>query len=60
MREDRIELRGFGSFKVKNYADCTGRNSRTGDLVPVPAKVAPVFKAGREMCRRLMYGVEDA
>ena len=59
VRGDRIEIRRFGSFKVKHYAAYTGRNPKTGDLVAVRAKVAPVFKPGREMCRRLMDGIED-
>ncbi len=59
LRGDRIEIRGFGSFKVKTYAAYTGRNPRTGDQIAVPAKVAPVFKAGLEMRRRLMEEVED-
>ena len=59
VRGDRIEIRGFGSFKVRHYAAYTGRNPRTGDQIAVPAKVAPVFKVGREMCRRLMSAVED-
>ena len=58
-RGDRIEIRGFGSFKVKHYAAYIGRNPRTGDRVAVPAKVAPVFKPGREMPRRLTSGAED-
>ena len=56
VRGDRIEIRGFGSFKVKHYAAYTGRNPRTGDHVAVPAKVAPVFKVGRELRHRLMSG----
>jgi integration host factor subunit beta len=59
VRGDRIEIRGFGSCKVKHYAAYTGRNPKTGDPVAVSAKVAPVFKVGRELRRRLMAGVED-
>ena len=59
VRGDRIEIRGFGSLKAKHYAAYTGRNPKTGVPIAVPAKVGPVFKAGREMCRRLMSAVED-
>lgn len=43
----RIELRGFGSFKVKAYDSYTGRNPRTGAAIDVAAKVLPVFKISR-------------
>ena len=56
---DRIEIRGFGSLKIKHHAAYTGRNPRTGDLIAVRAKVAPVFKPGLKMRRRLMEEVED-
>ena len=59
VRGDRIEIRGFGSLKAKHYAAYTGRNPKTGVPIAVRAKVAPVFKPGREMCRRLMERVED-
>lgn len=41
--DERIELRGFGSFKVVRRAARTGRNPRTGEEVPVEARYAPVF-----------------
>src|SRR5688500_928586 len=50
---DRVELRGFGTFGVKNRGARTGRNPKTGDLVAVSEKAVPVFKAGKEMRRRL-------
>jgi integration host factor subunit beta len=49
----RVELRGFGTFGVKNRGARTGRNPKTGDLVEVAEKVVPVFKTGKEMRRRL-------
>jgi integration host factor subunit beta len=52
-RGDRVELRGFGTFGVKNRGARTGRNPKTGDLVQVSEKAVPVFKTGKEMCRRL-------
>ncbi len=46
---NRVEIRGFGSFKIKNYAPYTGRNPKTGELVDVKPKKLPFFKAGREL-----------
>jgi len=43
---DRIELRGFGAFSVKERAARIGRNPRTGESVEVAAKKLPAFKAG--------------
>jgi integration host factor subunit beta len=44
-----IEIRGFGSFTVRPYKAYTGRNPRTGQAVPVPAKRLPFFKVGKEL-----------
>jgi integration host factor subunit beta len=52
-RGDRVELRGFGAFSVKNRPARAGRNPRTGDQVPVIEKVVPFFKTGKEMRERL-------
>jgi integration host factor beta subunit len=46
---DGIEIRGFGSFKVKNRPAREGRNPRTGESVPIPAKKFPHFKIGKEL-----------
>lgn len=46
---DRIEIRGFGSFKIKNYGGYTGRNPKTGANVSVPEKRLPCFRAGKEL-----------
>ncbi|MBU2648227.1 MAG: HU family DNA-binding protein [bacterium] len=46
---DRVEIRGFGSFHVKEYDGYTGRNPKTGVKVAVQPKKLPVFRAGREM-----------
>jgi len=48
---DRVELRGFGSFKVKTRGERLARNPRTGDAVP--AKRVPFFKASNELKARL-------
>jgi integration host factor beta subunit len=50
---DRIEIRGFGSFKVKNRGDREGRNPKTGESVRIPAKRMPFFKIGKELYERI-------
>jgi integration host factor subunit beta len=52
-RGDRVELRGFGAFSVKNRPARTGRNPRTGDKVSVEEKWVPFFKTGKELRERL-------
>ena len=52
-RGDRVELRGFGAFSVKNRPARTGRNPRTGEQVSVAEKHVPFFKTGKEMRERL-------
>jgi integration host factor subunit beta len=48
-RGDKIELRGFGSFRVRRRRSRTGRNPKTGQGVLVPAKAVPSFKPGKEL-----------
>ena len=52
-RGDRVELRGFGAFSVKQRDARMGRNPRTGEAVPVPKKSVPFFKAGKELRERM-------
>ncbi len=52
-RRDRVELRGFGAFSVREREARTGRNPRTGEEVKVPDKVVPYFKTGKELRERL-------
>jgi integration host factor subunit beta len=52
-RGDRVELRGFGAFSVKNRPARSGRNPRTGETVEVAEKYVPFFKTGKEMRERL-------
>ena len=52
-RGDRVELRGFGAFSVKEREARQGRNPRTGDTVAVRAKRVPFFKTGKELRERL-------
>lgn len=50
----RVEVRGFGSFKVKHYAGHRGRHPRRSEVVlDVPPKVLPVFRVGRELKERI-------
>ena len=55
-RGDRVELRGFGAFSVKNRPARTGRNPRTGEQVTVSEKHVPFFKTGKDMRERLNVG----
>jgi integration host factor subunit beta len=57
-RGDRVELRGFGMFRVKRRNARTGRNPRDGSEVPVSEKVVPTFKTSRDMHRRLNLSEE--
>ena len=45
----RVEIRGFGSFKVKEYGSYAGRNPRTSEKVAVEPKRLPFFRAGKEL-----------
>lgn len=48
-RKEKIELRGFGSFKVRRRKARVGRNPKTGEKVEVPAKIVPYFKPGKDL-----------
>ncbi|MBG1233944.1 integration host factor subunit beta [Aestuariivirga litoralis] len=50
---NRVELRGFGAFSVKERRARTGRNPRTGESVEVTEKRVPFFKTGKELRNRL-------
>jgi integration host factor subunit beta len=52
-RKDRVELRGFGAFSVKERNARVGRNPRTGAKVKVDDKLVPFFKTGKDMRDRL-------
>jgi integration host factor subunit beta len=58
-RGDRVELRGFGAFSVRNRSARVGRNPRSGTKVSVTEKCVPFFKTGKELRERL-YGSDDA
>ncbi len=46
---EKVELRGFGSFTVKDRSPRKSRNPKTGEVVNVPAKKVPSFKAGKDL-----------
>ncbi|MHA1597903.1 MAG: integration host factor subunit beta [Alphaproteobacteria bacterium] len=50
---DRVELRGFGAFSVKERSARVGRNPRTGAAVNVAAKYIPYFKTGKQLREKL-------
>jgi integration host factor subunit beta len=50
---DRVELRGFGAFSLRERKARVGRNPRTGEAVSVDAKTIPFFKMGKGMRERL-------
>lgn len=49
----RIEIRGFGSFVVKDYKSYMGRNPKTGEVIKVRPKRLPFFKVGKELRERV-------
>ncbi len=55
---DKIELRGFGSFRVRRRGSRVGRNPKTGAQVQVPSKRIPYFKPGKQL-RELLNTDED-
>ncbi len=50
---ERIEIRGFGSFMVKEYKAYMGRNPKTGEIIQVSEKKLPFFKVGKELRERV-------
>jgi integration host factor subunit beta len=48
-RGEKVELRGFGSFRLRQRDSRRGRNPKTGDAVDVPPKSVPYFKPGKEL-----------
>lgn len=53
IRGDSIELRGFGTFTIREYMAYQGRNPRSGESVHVKAKRLPFFKVGKELRARV-------
>lgn len=59
-RGDRVELRGFGAFSVRDRRPRSGRNPRTGESVSVDGKRVPFFKPGKELRERVNQAPGDA
>jgi integration host factor subunit beta len=57
---DRIEIRGFGSFRIKEYKSYEGRNPKTGKKVLVSPKKLPHFKVGKELREKLSEAIQEA
>ncbi|MBU1997996.1 MAG: HU family DNA-binding protein [Candidatus Omnitrophota bacterium] len=53
IRGEKIELRNFGVFRIKQRKSRTGRNPRTGEIIPVPPRKVVVFKPGLEMKKKI-------
>jgi integration host factor subunit beta len=60
VKGERIEIRGLGSFMVKEYGSYTGRNPRTGESIQVRPKKLPFFKVGKELKERVDGHREEA
>lgn len=56
---ERIEIRGFGSFSLHYRAPRMGRNPKTGEAVPLPARYVPHFKPGKELRDQVNEGLEN-
>lgn len=52
-RQERVEIRGFGSFSLHHRPARVGRNPKTGDAVEISAKYVPHFKPGKELRERV-------
>ncbi|MGA7743209.1 MAG: HU family DNA-binding protein [Polyangia bacterium] len=52
-RSEKIEIRGFGTFQIRSYRACKGRNPRTGQIVEVKPKRLPHFKVSAELAARI-------
>jgi integration host factor subunit beta len=50
---DRVEIRGFGAFTVRDYKSYKGRNPKTGEQIVVPPKRLPFWKTGQELKQRV-------
>jgi integration host factor subunit beta len=53
-RGEKVELLGFGSFRIRRRGERTGRNPKTGDRVHVPPKKIPYFKPGKHLREELL------
>lgn len=59
VRGESIEIRGFGSFVVKQYEAYEGRNPKTGDKIKVKPKKLPIFKVGKALKEAVNSGTNE-
>ena len=52
-KSQRVEIRGFGSFVMRDYKPYIGRNPKSGEKIQVDAKILPFFKSGKDMRDRV-------
>ena len=57
VHNEGIEIRGFGSFSIREYDSYMGRNPKSGEKIKVAPKKLPFFKVGKELKERVMKGV---
>lgn len=53
LKEERVEIRGFGSFVIRHYNAYEGRNPKTGVKITIEKKKLPFFKAGKDLLQRI-------
>lgn len=53
INDERVEIRGLGSFVVKQYDGYLGRNPKTGEKIQIPPKKLPLFKVGKDLKERV-------
>jgi integration host factor subunit beta len=53
---DRVEIRGFGSFTIRERDAREARNPKSGEVVKIPSKKTPFFKTGKELRARVNQG----
>ncbi len=59
VKGDRVEIRGFGAFTVREYESYEGRNPKTGEKIIVPPKRLPFWKTGMELKQRVDSAFAD-
>jgi len=54
IRNERVEIRGLGSFTIRNYSEYMGKNPKTGKPLMISPKKLPYFKVGKELKERIL------
>ncbi len=60
VNNEGIEIRGFGSFSIREYDSYVGRNPKSGEKIKVAPKKLPFFKVGKELKERVMKGAPSS